>query len=242
MLRGSAEKRPEGQKKQVSLGSMPGLRQLDTTKSPCAATLHVLQEPQVQWMASSRVSQEERLQATVAGQSRLMKLKADCHPPKDVQAMVARSVQEAGELLQKNHMTKEEEWRLCFLEGVIIADQRDRGLLQGANMASPGPVGMMVNKVDSSQVNQMVAAANDPGFTGPCLGDKSLITTQKVDAEVQTDPDDLGFTGCHLIASSGDLMTTQTEARLSTTQARRLRKNRVEKKWKEMRRAAAEST
>ena len=219
---------------------MPGMRQLETTKSPCAATLHVLQEPQVQWMASSRVSQEERLQATVAGQSRLMKLKADCHPPKDVQAMVARSVQEAGELLQKNHMTKEEEWRLCFLEGVIIADQRDRGLLQGANMASPGPVGVMLNKVDSSQGSQMVAAANDPGFTGPCLGDKSLITTQKVDAEVQTDPDDLWFTGCHLIASSGDLMKTQTKARLSKTQARNLRRRKVIKMWTDSTKAGGE--
>ena len=114
------------------------MRQLDTTKSPRAATLHVLQEPQGQWMASSRLSQEERLQARVAGQSRMMKLKADCHPPKDVQAVVARSVQEAGELLQKDQMTKEEEWRLCFLEAVINTDQRDRGLLQGADMSSPG--------------------------------------------------------------------------------------------------------
>ena len=69
-----------------------------------------------------------------------------------------------------------------------------------------------------------------------------LMATQNVDAEVQTDPDDLGFTGCHSIASGGDLMTTQTEAGLSTTQAIRLRKNRVEKRWKEMRRDAAEST
>ena len=82
-----------------------------------------------------------------------MKLKADCHPPKDLQAIVARSVQEAGELLRKEHMTKEDEWRLCFLESAINADQRDRGLLQSADTSSPRSVGVMVNKVDSSQGN-----------------------------------------------------------------------------------------
>ena len=92
---------------------------------------------QGQWMASSRPREEERLQARVAGQSRMMKLKADCHPPKDLQAIVARSVQEAGELLRKEHMTKGDEWRLCFLESAINADQRERCLPQSADTSSP---------------------------------------------------------------------------------------------------------
>ena len=83
----------------------------------------------------------------------MMKLKKDCHPPKDVQAIVAQSVQEAGELLRKEHMTKEDEWRRCFLESAINADQRYRGLLQSADTSSPRSVGVMVNKVDSSQGN-----------------------------------------------------------------------------------------
>ena len=99
----------------------------------------------------------------------------------------------------------------------------------------------IVNAATSLDIDQM--QIDYTGFTGPCLGGKSVMTTQTEvdvqDAQVQVD---LGFTGCHLV--SGDLITTQKvdsmQAAVQTdagpskrTLGRRLRKKRVEGRWKQ---------
>ena len=112
----------------------------------------------------------------------------------------------------------------------------------------PKSVGVMVSKVDSSQGNETVAAADDLGFTGPCIGDKSLITTHNVD-RCQAEVDYLGFTGpClgdkSLIATHNVHIDSVQAAEINggpsrRTMGRRLRKEKVEGKWKEIRRQAA---
>ena len=99
----------------------------------------------------------------------------------------------------------------------------------------------IVNAATSVDLDQV--QIDYTGFKGPCLGGKSVIATQTEvnvqDAEVQAD---LGFTGCHLI--SGDLISTKTvdsmQAAVQTdggpskrTLGRRLRKKRVEGRWKQ---------
>ena len=104
---------------------------------------------------------------------------------------------------------------------------------------------MLQNAATSLNLDN-VSLADCPGFTGPCLGGKSVIATQTEvdvqDAQVQVDP---GFTGCHLV--SGDLITTQKVDSVQAaeidggpsrrTLARRLRREKVEKKWKDVRAA-----
>ena len=99
----------------------------------------------------------------------------------------------------------------------------------------------IVNPATSLDMDQV--QIDYTGFTGPCLGGKSVMATQTEvdvkDAEVQVD---LGFTGCHLV--SGNLITTQkvdsTQAFVQTdcgpskrTLGRRMRKKRVEGRWKQ---------
>ena len=102
----------------------------------------------------------------------------------------------------------------------------------------------IVNAATSLDLDQV--QIDYTGFTGPCLGGKSVMATQTEvdvqDAQVQVD---LGFTGCHLV--SGDLITTQKVDSVQAaeiyggpsrrTLARRLRREKVDKKWKDVRAA-----
>ena len=90
----------------------------------------------------------------------------------------------------------------------------------------------IVNAATSLDMDQV--QIDYTGFTGPCLGGKSVMATQTEvnvvqDAEVQVD---LGFTG--LCLGDNGLIATQTKAKkLTVSQKGRVRQKWSLKRWEE---------